>query len=62
MHGYLAFSDGPQLSPTYPLEFPIVEYPKSPDPSFIGPFYSKCKIGELAGDELDSRKSGVYFR
>ncbi|XP_021954689.1 protein mesh isoform X2 [Folsomia candida] len=62
MHGYLAFSDGPTLSPTYPLEFPIVEYPKQADPSFIGPFYSKCKIGELAGDELDNRKSGVYFR
>jgi len=62
LHGYLAFSDGPILSPTYPLEFPIPTYPREADPSFIGPFYSKCKIGELAGDELDARRSGVYFR
>lgn len=62
IHGFLAFSDGPTLSPSYPLTFPIVDYPKQSDPSFIGPFYSKCKIGELRGDELDARKSGVYFR
>ncbi|CAL8070989.1 unnamed protein product [Orchesella dallaii] len=62
IHGFLAFSNGPKLSPTYPLTFPIVDYPKQPDPSFIGPFYSKCKIGELRGDELDPRRSGVYFR
>lgn len=62
LHGYLAFSDGPTLSPTYPLVFPEIDYPKQPDPSFIGPFYSKCKIGELSGEEVDPRRSGVYFR
>ncbi|CAG7823396.1 unnamed protein product [Allacma fusca] len=62
LHGFLAFSDGPTLSPEYPLEFPITDYPKHSDPSFIGPFYSKCKIGELNGDEVDKRGSGVYFR
>jgi len=62
LHGYLAFSESPISPPTYPLEFPISRYPAEADPSFIGPFYSKCKIGELAGDEFDARRSGVYFR
>jgi hypothetical protein len=44
------------------LKFPIDNYPNQSDPSFIGPFYSKCKIGELNGDEVDGRRSGVYFR
>ena len=44
------------------------DYPRVADPSFIGIFYSRCKIGELVGnainDELEytKRKPGVYFR
>jgi hypothetical protein len=35
------------------------------DPSFIGPFYSRCKIGELNGNEVEEyakKRPGVYFR
>lgn len=39
------------------------------DPSIIAPFYSRCKIGELNGNEGDdgldehaNKKPGVYFR
>jgi len=64
MNGYLAFSDSPPVTPSYPFEFPIRNYPKEPDPSFIGPFYSKCKIGNPPKDvkDYDDRKYGVYFR
>ena len=35
------------------------------DPSFIGIFYSRCKIGQLNGNEVEDyakKKPGVYFR
>lgn len=62
MHGYLAFSDGPSMAMNYPLKFPLEDYPRQSDPSFIGPFYSKCRFAELVGDEIDKRRSGVYYR
>lgn len=61
MNGYLEFSDPPKHF-RYPLSFPIKEWPKKNDPSFIGIFYSKCRIGSLRPDDIDSRKPGVYFR
>ena len=65
LHGYLTFSNAPQQFPEYPLRFPIQEWPRLEDPSFIAPFYSRCKIGELNGNEDDEhakKKPGVYFR
>jgi hypothetical protein len=62
---YLAFSEAPIQSPEYPLIFPVQEWPRHDDPSFIGIFYSRCKIGELNGNEAEEyakRKPGVYFR
>ncbi|VVC32247.1 Hypothetical protein CINCED_3A022608 [Cinara cedri] len=61
MNGYLEFSDPPKHY-RYPLSFPIKEWPKKHDPSFIGIFYSKCRIGSLRTDDVDRRKPGVYFR
>ncbi|XP_025200383.1 protein mesh isoform X1 [Melanaphis sacchari] len=61
MNGYLEFSDPPKHY-RYPLSFPIKEWPKKNDPSFIGIFFSKCRIGSLRTDDIDRRKPGVYFR
>ncbi|XP_043469976.1 protein mesh isoform X2 [Leptopilina heterotoma] len=61
MHGYLEFSDPPEHY-TYPLVFPNKDWPKKNDPSFIGIFFSKCRIGKLRPTDIDQRKSGVYFR
>ena len=72
LHGYLTFSNSPQQFPEYPLVFPIQDWPRNEDPSFIAPFYSRCKIGELNGNEGTdgyggvnenaAKKPGVYFR
>ena len=65
LHGHLGFSDTPIQFPEYPLEFPIRDWPRQADPSFIGIFYSRCKIGELNGNEEEEyakKKPGVYFR
>jgi hypothetical protein len=43
----------------------LQEWPRVEDPSFIGPFYSRCKIGELNGNEVEEyakKRPGVYFR
>lgn len=61
MHGYLEFSDPPEHF-TYPLTFPIKDWPKRNDPSFIGIFYSKCRIGRIYQTDFDQRSPGVYFR
>ena len=61
MNGYLEFSD-PPAHYTYPLYFPVKEWPASADPSFIGIFFSKCRIGSIRPDEVDRRQPGVYFR
>ncbi|XP_033329084.2 sushi domain containing 2 mesh isoform X1 [Megalopta genalis] len=61
MNGYLEFSDPPGYY-TYPLKFPIQDWPKKNDPSFIGIFFSKCRIGEKRKEDLDQRTPGVYFR
>ncbi|KAF4523118.1 hypothetical protein B566_EDAN003133 [Ephemera danica] len=61
MHGYLEFSDPPDHY-TYPLVFPTKEWPKKNDPSFIGIFFSKCRIGALRPTDVDPRIPGVYFR
>ncbi|XP_059481831.1 protein mesh isoform X2 [Neocloeon triangulifer] len=61
MHGYLEFSDPPEHY-TYPLTFPVKEWPKKADPSFIGIFYSKCRIGSIHPTDIDQRSPGVYFR
>ncbi|XP_014210478.1 protein mesh [Copidosoma floridanum] len=61
VNGYLEFSDPPGHY-TYPLVFPIKDWPKTNDPSFIGIFFSKCRIGTLRPTDIDQRKPGVYFR
>lgn len=61
MHGYLEFSDPPEHY-TYPLSFPNQDWPKKNDPSFIGMFYSKCRIGSIRPSDVDQRAPGVYFR
>lgn len=61
MHGYLEFSDPPEHY-TYPLSFPIKDWPKRNDPSFIGIFFSKCRIGQLYQTDHDQRIPGIYFR
>ncbi|XP_026680772.1 uncharacterized protein LOC103511211 isoform X1 [Diaphorina citri] len=60
-HGYLEFSDPPDHF-TYPLSFPNKDWPKKNDPSFIGIFYSKCRIGSIRTTDIDQRTPGVYFR
>ncbi|XP_044255484.1 protein mesh isoform X3 [Tribolium madens] len=62
LNGYLEFSDPPQNYETYPLVFPVKDWPKRNDPAFIGIFYSKCRIGNLRVEDVDQRKPGVYFR
>lgn len=57
----MEFSDPPEHL-TYPLVFPIKDWPKKNDPAFIGMFFSKCRIGKLRENDLDRRKPGVYFR
>ncbi|XP_011160726.2 protein mesh isoform X2 [Solenopsis invicta] len=61
VNGYLEFSDPPEHL-TYPLVFPIKDWPKKNDPAFIGIFFSKCRIGMIREDDIDKRKPGVYFR
>ncbi|KAJ6640082.1 Protein mesh [Pseudolycoriella hygida] len=61
VHGYLEFSDPPEHY-TYPLTFPIKEWPRRNDPSFIGIFFSKCRIGKIYQTDFDQRAPGVYFR
>lgn len=62
MNGYLEFSDPPEHFRSYPLTFPVKEWPKKNDPSFIGMFYSKMRIGSKRTEDVDQRKPGVYFR
>ncbi|XP_023014320.2 sushi domain containing 2 mesh isoform X1 [Leptinotarsa decemlineata] len=61
LNGYLEFSDPPP-NYDYPLVFPVKEWPKKNDPSFIGIFFSKCRIGNLRDGDIDQRDPGVYFR
>ncbi|KAE8741013.1 hypothetical protein FOCC_FOCC013459, partial [Frankliniella occidentalis] len=61
LNGYLEFSDPPEHY-TYPLSFPVKEWPNKADPAFIGIFFSKCRIGSIRPDEVDQRAPGVYFR
>ncbi|XP_008548218.1 protein mesh isoform X3 [Microplitis demolitor] len=61
MNGFLEFSDSPEHY-TYPLVFPVKDWPKRKDPAFIGIFFSKCRIGTLRPTDADQRKPGVYFR
>ncbi|XP_018331597.1 protein mesh isoform X2 [Agrilus planipennis] len=62
INGYLEFSDPPETYPSYPLTFPVKDWPKANDPSFIGIFFSKCRIGSLRNEDIDQRRPGVYFR
>ncbi|XP_063705418.1 protein mesh-like [Culicoides brevitarsis] len=60
MNGFLEFSDPPPHY-TYPLVFPIKEWPAKNDPAFIGIFHSKCRIGDVSLRDKDKRMPGVYF-
>eukprot|EP00095_Tigriopus_kingsejongensis_P008816 maker-scaffold1015_size70757-snap-gene-0.10 protein:Tk08816 transcript:maker-scaffold1015_size70757-snap-gene-0.10-mRNA-1 annotation:"hypothetical protein DAPPUDRAFT_305821" len=65
LHGYMSFSESPMQFPEYPLHFPIRDWPRVEDPSFIGIFYSRCKVGQLNGNEAEEyakKRPGVYFR
>lgn len=61
VNGYLEFSDPPAHF-TYPLVFPTKDWPMKNDPSFIGIFFSKCRIGKIRKTDIDQRRAGVYFR
>lgn len=61
VNGFLEFSDPPEHY-TYPLVFPIKDWPRRADPSFIGIFFSKCRIGRIYQTDFDQRVPGVYFR
>ncbi|XP_030370476.1 protein mesh isoform X2 [Scaptodrosophila lebanonensis] len=61
LNGYLEFSDPPEYL-TYPLVFPIKDWPQKNDPSFMGIFFSKCRVGRIYPSDLDQRTPGVYFR
>ncbi|XP_017848444.1 protein mesh isoform X1 [Drosophila busckii] len=61
LNGYLEFSDPPEYL-TYPLVFPIKDWPIKRDPSFMGIFFSKCRVGRIYPSDLDQRTPGVYFR
>ncbi|XP_013171596.1 PREDICTED: uncharacterized protein K03H1.5 isoform X2 [Papilio xuthus] len=61
MNGYIYFSDPPDHY-TYPLSFPVRDWPSVNDPSFIGIFFSKCRIGSQRPEDPDQRRPGVYFR
>jgi len=62
LHGFIGFSMPTSQPHTYPLTFPQPDWPVKNDPSFIGPFYSKCVQGEIGGEETDTRRPGVYYR
>jgi len=62
IHGFLGFSDSMESLPLPPLQFPVQTWPKDKDPSFIGPFYSRCRIGRFKESDADKRLPGVYFR
>ena len=62
LHGFLGFSVPTSEPQTYPLTFPQPDWPVKADPSFIGPFYSKCVMGQVGGEEEDTRRPGVYYR
>lgn len=62
IHGFLGFSDSMGSSPLPPLQFPVQTWPTDNDPSFISPFYSRCRIGRYKESDQDKRASGVYFR
>nr|XP_016998391.1 protein mesh isoform X1 [Drosophila takahashii]XP_016998393.1 protein mesh isoform X1 [Drosophila takahashii] len=61
LNGYLEFSDPPEYL-TYPLVFPIKDWPLKRDPSFMGIFFSKCRVGRIYPSDIDQRTPGVYFR
>lgn len=61
LNGFLEFSDPPEHY-TYPLVFPIKDWPRRNDPSFIGIFFSRCRIGRIYQTDFDQRAPGVYFR
>ncbi|XP_047027445.1 protein mesh isoform X3 [Helicoverpa zea] len=61
MNGYIYFSDPPDHY-TYPLSFPVRDWPDVNDPSFIGIFFSKCRIGSQRPEDPDQRRPGIYFR
>ncbi|XP_053616264.1 protein mesh isoform X3 [Plodia interpunctella] len=61
MNGYIYFSDPPDHY-TYPLSFPVRDWPNVNDPSFIGIFFSKCRIGSMRPEDPDQRRPGIYFR
>ncbi|KPU80188.1 uncharacterized protein Dana_GF16595, isoform C [Drosophila ananassae] len=61
LNGYLEFSDPPEYL-TYPLVFPIKDWPTKRDPSFMGIFFSKCRVGRIYPSDIDQRTPGVYFR
>ncbi|XP_037943468.1 protein mesh-like [Teleopsis dalmanni] len=61
LNGYLEFSDPPEYL-TYPLVFPVKDWPKKNDPSFIGIWFSKCRVGRIYATDIDQRTPGVYFR
>ncbi|EDV90809.1 protein mesh isoform X2 [Drosophila grimshawi] len=61
LNGYLEFSDPPEYL-TYPLVFPIKDWPRKRDPSFMGIFFSKCRVGRIYPSDVDQRTPGVYFR
>ncbi|XP_022920575.2 protein mesh isoform X1 [Onthophagus taurus] len=62
MNGYLEFSDPPENYGGYPLTFPVKDWPRVNDPSFIGIFFSKCRIGSIRAEDIDQRRPGVYYR
>ncbi|KAF2892757.1 hypothetical protein ILUMI_13415 [Ignelater luminosus] len=62
INGYLEFSDPPLNYANFPLKFPVRKWPKQNDHSFIGIFYSKCRLGRMQPEDTDKRKEGVYFR
>ena len=62
LNGYLEFSDPPENYGGYPLVFPVKDWPRRNDPSFIGIFFSKCRIGSMRHEDIDRRREGVYFR
>uniref|UniRef100_A0A0A1WDK4 Extracellular domains-containing protein CG31004 n=1 Tax=Zeugodacus cucurbitae TaxID=28588 RepID=A0A0A1WDK4_ZEUCU len=61
LNGYLEFSDPPEYL-TYPLVFPVKDWPKRRDPAFIGIWFSKCRVGRIYPTDVDQRTPGVYFR
>ncbi|GJQ65539.1 hypothetical protein Trydic_g7640 [Trypoxylus dichotomus] len=62
LNGYLEFSDPPDNFEAYPLTFPVKDWPRVNDPSFIGIFFSKCRVGAIRAEEIDQRRPGVYYR